>query len=583
MKVKVPVLVKDPEVAKYKDIKLTQSFTIENEDIFLNGPISRRVAVVDFDPKTGTVVPGARLLPPKGNSDFSEYELMNENDVNDPAFMQITTFGGIYKTIDMFEEPDTLGRRVQWAFPGTQLLVVPRAGEWANAFYERNSRSIQLFYFTTGGKTVYTCHSQDIISHETTHAVIDGVVPDLYHATSPDGLAIHESLADIATLMMAFRSRELASKILKNNNGSLEEPSVFTEVAEQFGGALTKSGHELRNLRNNKTITSLDFNRDEPHALSEVLSGALYAVMVRIYDDLRKAGEDEEIPRKSLAFNAEYRQWANSDDPSSRIFKSGDRHEASSGRALFIASERFKRTVLRALDYLPPGEVSFADYGRSIIASDQASHPESNEQREWLKQEFVNREIIKKREELDVETNFKNDAVAELDLDELVRSDWLAYQFANKQRLLLNIPKNLPFEVRPRLVVKKKYYHRDEEPSEVKECIFKVAWTETEANRVGGGLPLKRRIIRGTTLAIDWQSRRVRAVVTGDTNSHVKQRDAFISRLLENDVIRLENSGIGPNGKLLRNIVGGDIVKGTLRLHGTAHALHVLRSADHER
>ena len=581
MKVKVPVLVKDPEVAKYKDINLTQPFTIENEDFFLDGPITRRVAMIDFDPQTGGIVPGARLRPAT-NGGVAEYELRDQQNLEDPAFMQVTTFGGVYKTVSMFEEQDTLGRRVRWAFPGNQLLVVPRAGEWANAFYERNSRSIQLFYLTNAnGRRVYTCHSQDIISHETAHAVIDGVAPDLYHATSPDGLALHESLADIATLMMAFRSRELAATILRNSGGSLERPNVFTEVAEQFGSALQKSGHELRNLRNDKTISSLGSNRDEPHALSEVLSGALYSVMVEIYEDLRKVAEDVAMPSGSLASMAEFKQWAESEDPSSRSFRRGEKRDVSSGRALFIASERFKRTVLRALDYLPPGEVSFADYGRSIIASDQASHPESHEQRDWLKQQFVNRGIARRFEDLDVKTSYDHPAVSALDLDALVESDWLAYQFADKQRSLLGIPRKIPFEVRPRLVVKKKYYHRDsDQPSELQECLFKVAWTETEPNRVGGGLPTKRRIIRGTTLAIDWKTMQVRAVVTGEPGAQKEMRDAFITRLLDNDLIRLE--GAGSRGVTPRNAVGGQIVNGTLRLHGTAHALHIARSAGYD-
>jgi len=437
MKVRVPVLVNDPEVSKFKDVEPTESFVVESEDFYLDGPVTRRVAILDFDPKSGALVPGARFLPPASEKDPGSFELPKGEDFNDPAFMQVATFGGIYKTLRMFEEPDTLGRRVQWAFNGPQLLVVPRAGEWANAFYERDSRSIQLFFFTPEGKTrpVFTCHSQDIIAHETAHAIIDGVAPDLYHSTAPEGLAIHESIADLATLMMSFRARELASRVLEQTGGSIENSSAFTAIAEQFGSALRKN-RPLRDLFNKKTMNDADLDRGEPHALSEVLSGALYALMVRIYDELRHVADDEAVPTAKVAVEAEFRQWARSADPSAQQFREG-RRGVSSGRALFIARERFKRTVLRALDYLPPGEVSFADFGRALLASDQASHPDSAEQRDWLRKEFVNRGIVKKTAELEVKTNFDAPDVAQLDLDELVQSDWLSYQFANKNRPLL--------------------------------------------------------------------------------------------------------------------------------------------------
>jgi hypothetical protein len=85
-------------------------------------------------------------------------------------FLRAAVFGGVYKALDMFEDEDTLGRKVRWAFPGPQLLIVPRAGEWANAYYERESRSLQLFFVTEAdGRRVYTCQSQDIIGHETAH------------------------------------------------------------------------------------------------------------------------------------------------------------------------------------------------------------------------------------------------------------------------------------------------------------------------------------------------------------------------------------------------------------------------------
>ena len=575
MRVRVPVLVKDPEVARYKGVPLTEAFVIDGEDVFLDGPVSPRIAVLDFDPAGGGLAPVARIAAEAGDGGALEYALARPDALDDPSVMQVVTFGGVYKTLQMFEEADTLGRRVRWAFDGPQLLVVPRAGDWPNAFYERDSRSLQFFFFTPPGATgpVFTCHSQDIIAHETAHAVVDGVVPDLYHAQSPQALAVHEAMADLATLIMAFRSRKLAARILEQTGGSIERPSAFTAIAGQFGQALAKNRHALRDLHNGTTMADVDHS--DPHALSEVLSGALYAVMVRIYEDVRQApvaAEAPETPDTHAAVKAEFQQAAYPAEPQAGPAPPG---AIPTGRALFIASERFKRTVFRGLDYLPPGEVSFADFACAMLASDEASHPDSGAQRTWLVEEFVRRGIVSDAGELDVETNFTHRAVARIDLDELVRSDWLAYQFASRERALLGIPKRVPFEVRPRLKVVKRYYHRDDEPVDVAECLFKVTWTEMEPCAAGAGLPRTRRIARGSTLAIDWDRKIVRAVVQSRPGG-AGDRDLFVRRLVDRDEVAMDDFALGPDGLPRRGVIRADTAGGVLRLYKTARALHLL-------
>jgi hypothetical protein len=581
MKVSVPVLVKDPEVAEWKGVPLAEIFTITMEDRFLDGPVTRRVAVLDFDGKTGNLRHGARFLPPKPKRKIGRFDVPkgnNLNDLDDPCFMQAAVFGGVYKTIAMFEEPDTLGRPITWAFPGSQLLVVPRAGDWPNAFYERDSRSLQFFYFTPPGrdKPVFTAHSQDIIAHETAHAIIDGVAPDLYHAQHPEGLAIHEAVADLTTLLMAFRSRKLASAVLEQTGGSIKHSSAFTMVAEQFGSALRENRHALRDLRNQRKMSDPDLDKTEPHALSEVLSGALYAVVYRIHEELKGVSDEEDARESSLAVHSEFQQWKQSDDPAAEKARSGDRANTSPGRALWIASERFKRTLLRGLDYLPPGEVGFADLARAILASDEASHPDSGAQREWIVDEFVRRGIVETREDLDVDTNYKHQAVRDLDLQEIMDSDWHAYRFAEKWRDLIGIPRRVPFEVRPRLKITKTYYYRDAERAQVTECLFKVCWVETEACRVGGGIPPQRHILRGSTLAIDWDKGIVRAVVRGREGTP-HQRDDLVRRLMEHGQLSLGKDALAPDGVPFRTIVRGDIEDdGALRLSATTRMLHIM-------
>ena len=403
MKVKVPVLIKDPEVSRYKDLPLVEDFVVEQEELFLDGPVSRRLAILDFDADAGGLRAGARFVPPgAGASVFGRYDVASRSELDADDFIQASTFGGVLKTLYLFEEPDTLGRAVRWAFDGSQLLVVPRAGEWGNAFYERESRSLQLFYVKPDSRhTIYACHSMDILAHETAHAVLDGIAPDLYDSLLPESLALHEAVADLTTLLMAFSSRKLAEHVLEQTGGSITTPSAFTEIAEQFGAAIHPGQEGLRNLFNNRTMRNVDTG--EPHALSEVLSGALYRVMVRIHERAQdrerepehaqvvahRAGRGGPLAADRAGLEAAFQARRKLAGPDKATTKS-----AAAMRALWIAAQRFKRMVLRALDYLPPGEVTFADYGRAIIASDQASHPDSGQQREWLKAEFVKRGIV---------------------------------------------------------------------------------------------------------------------------------------------------------------------------------------------
>ena len=252
-------------------------------------------------------------------------------------------------------------------------------------------------------------------------------------------------------------------------------------------------------------------------------------------------------------------------------------------RALWIAAQRFKRTLLRALDYLPPGDVTFADLGRAIIASDQASHPDSGRQREWLKAEFVKRGIVAAKKELEVKTNYRHPAVAGLDLEELVRSDWLAYEFANRARSLLTIPPSIPFKVRaaPR---------RDQDllPPRAQRAVGAgvplqglVDRDRAERRGVGGHAPAAAppRHDPGHRLG---DAKRARRGDDGEPHgraraSERRARDGMLTRLAAGDELRIGPEAYGPDGMLLRGAVPAEIVRDTLAVRGVARTLHVTR------
>jgi hypothetical protein len=570
MKVKVPIFVQDRWAAEREKIKPIEHFYLEEEEFFLDGPTTRRLAVLDFDPDTGELFPGARFRPPAGGRKTGEYEIADENDLTARDLNQVCVFADVRRTLEMFEDPDALGRRLTWAFKAPQLLIVPRAGMWENAYYERDTHSLQFFYFQhpkRPGEMVYTSLSRDIVAHEAGHAFIDAIAPDLYNAITPQSLALHEGIADLVAVLAAFRSPTLREAVLNRTNGSIEQSTAFSAVAEEFGDAIDQTGLAgyLRNLYNQKTLdpadTSVDaqnqpnlVSRDEPHELSEVVSGALYSMMVKLHQALKQ----------------EY------------AHKEGKSEFSVSGKALAMAAERFKRMILRALDYLPPGEISFADYGRAIIAADQASHPDDQQEREWLRDEFVRRHMALSRQALDVETNYDHPAVQDLDLDDLLERDGVAYQFAEKNRQLLCIPADIPFQVKSRLKATKKYYHRDGE-KEVTECLFKVWWHTAEPNSLQGQFPAARRLVVGTTLAIDWESRQVRVRLTtaraGQPDEEAEQRQdraRFLGLMADEGILRPAQMRLGPDGKERRTVIAAEDIKGVMRVRGMARMLHIV-------
>ena len=198
-------------VTEKKQLRLSA----DANDRFLDGPACRRIAIVDFDPTTGLPLPPpATFTPSASNAGFGRY--VADDDPASAASMAINAFGTVFQTVRMFEGPDALGRRVDWAFGSEQLLVVPRAGEWANAFYERATRSLQFFSFvSTTGAWVHTALSRDIVAHECGHALLDAVVPALYDSSTPQSVAIHEAVADLIAVIMALDSGRLREAVLE--------------------------------------------------------------------------------------------------------------------------------------------------------------------------------------------------------------------------------------------------------------------------------------------------------------------------------------------------------------------------------
>ena len=105
----------------------------------------------------------------------------------------------------------------------------------ANAYYSPQAHGICLAISlrtrrgqgrNLPGQLVFTCLSQDIVAHEVTHAVIDGIRTYFTESTNPDVLAFHEGFADLCALFSHFLTARLLIDTIRQTGGRLYQTEL---------------------------------------------------------------------------------------------------------------------------------------------------------------------------------------------------------------------------------------------------------------------------------------------------------------------------------------------------------------------
>ena len=139
-----------------------------------------------------------------------------EPSLTDPMFHQQMVYAVCTSIYNVFRE--ALGRDPSWGFaarPGEErpvLRIRPHAFNGQNAFYDPRPGELNFGFFdaeTAEGRNlphgrVFTCLSHDIVAHEMTHALLDGMRARFRLTTNPDVLAFHEGFADLVAIFLHF-------------------------------------------------------------------------------------------------------------------------------------------------------------------------------------------------------------------------------------------------------------------------------------------------------------------------------------------------------------------------------------------
>lgn len=575
------ILIQDPAVAGETEVtRILHHLIVTDAAGFSEGPACRRVAVVDLDFHTGELRSPARFNPrhtyhpsftaydvtlpvkegtikqnwTKGFTMGDDVRTLSSRPPDDP-FMKVSLFGSVLRTIGMVQDAAVLGREIEWAFPGKQLLVVPRAAEMDNAFYHRESRSLQFYYGAKAdGTTVYSGFSQDIIAHETAHAIIDGIAPDLYDAISPESLAIHEGLADLTAAMLSMRNRDITGKRGRAiNTKEYHQSSRFSRIAEEFG-RWRGHGNSLRDICNTKSLDPhaaedcrVDFS--SPHSTSEVLSGLLFTVFSSAFE-----AAPADIAKKSRSKRE------------SRL----DYH----GLAILLgyACNRILGLAYRGLDWLPPGDASIADFVAAMLTADRHFFPKDARARRVLVKEARLRKIpLPKPVEFVKRVRIPTNAAERKTFADRYRK---AFAIPATARVTVTMRKTHIYAPRVRWIGHERFNLTPDMSRHTSEktehFLIKLAWWQREENDVNGW-GTHRRYRTGATIVTDKRGR-VRAVLQQrHTETATTSRSAFLRLMLTGE----RTPQIGPDGVPLQRGLRATLKNNTLSIAGAMQALHV--------
>lgn len=333
------------------------------------GPRGEYIEVVDYDPSSGCWYEPVDL----NSTNLLAQDGLAPSEGN-PQFHQQMVYAVAMNTISNFER--ALGRQVLWSPLDTstggmsmrdqfvkRLRIYPHALRAANAYYSPQKKALLFGYFQGPTGTVFSCLSQDIVAHETTHALLDGMHRRYVEDNHPDTLAFHEAFADMVALFQHFTFPEVLKHQIERTRGNLETQSLLSELAQEFGVATGRYGA----LRGAIGETDADgvwrpvkpdpqrlAQATEPHARGAILVAAMFAAFLEIY----KVRTRNVITLASAG---------------SGVLPEGALHpslvDALASEATKTA-KHFLHMSIRALDYCPPFDITYGDYLRALVTAD---------------------------------------------------------------------------------------------------------------------------------------------------------------------------------------------------------------------
>ncbi|HUW37993.1 MAG TPA: hypothetical protein VMV91_11735, partial [Rhodocyclaceae bacterium] len=301
---------------------------------------------------------------------------------SDPRFHQQMVYAVACSVAETFRS--ALGRNIAWGFEGrpgepARLLLQPHAFQGANAYYDKGSDGGRICFgyyradshptdrVTLPGGYVFSCLSHDVIAHELTHAILDGLRAHFATPTSADVVAFHEAFADLVALFQHFTHAEVVRAAIRASRGDMERSAFLADLACQIGhtsGNTGGRGAALRSAldrRDAQGMPTQGYDEAlEAHELGAVLVAAVFEAFATVF---RRKTE-------------RYLRLASG---GTGVFPPGELPLDLQGLLAESASRlagHFLAIAIRAVDYCPPAGLRLGDYLRAMITADHDLLPD---------------------------------------------------------------------------------------------------------------------------------------------------------------------------------------------------------------
>ena len=345
------------------------------------GPADDRMYVVDAKSKE-RYEDGSRLpfdgkahpaVKPNGEGHFDHL------DPSDRAFVAAHLYGGVRRVLDIWE--DYAGHPIGWHFGyiHERLELIPHL-DWRNAHFGLGFMEMGYEYDDKKKKWPYALNF-DVIAHETGHGIVWSMVGLPIDSTiTAEYLGFLEASADLVCLISVMHFESMIDHVLAKTGGNLYLENELNRIGETSeAGQLRRASNPLR-LSDVPDIqrSATDLSGKEIHKLCDPLTGAIFDIMVAIYQenlveagliDLELAEENRRAADRQLGGEALTRKFRQAYEKAPEGFR----------RALVDARDTVGVRLVHTWEGLSPHDLTYADVAARFLTVDRFLSGDDNQ------------------------------------------------------------------------------------------------------------------------------------------------------------------------------------------------------------